>query len=88
MKLWQVLVDDAVRLQNKYPTNGKAIAQQHETIFNAWEKLKRKSANWPPVAIHNVSLRTYVVYFRGHRIYDPLSKPKNKLFAMLLVYQP
>lgn len=38
------MVDDAVRLQNKYPTNATAIVQQQETVIKAWENLKKKSA--------------------------------------------
>lgn len=40
----QILVEDAGRLQKKYPTNAGAIQQQQEIVIGAWEKLKRKSA--------------------------------------------
>lgn len=40
----QILVEDASRLQKKYPTNAGAIQQQQEIVIDAWERLKRKSA--------------------------------------------
>ena len=41
----QVLVEDSVRLQAKYPgDNAHAIAQQQETVVEAWNTLKENSA--------------------------------------------
>ncbi|CRK98513.1 CLUMA_CG011869, isoform A [Clunio marinus] len=41
----QVLVEDSVRLQSKYPgDNAQAIAQQQETVVDAWNTLKENSA--------------------------------------------
>lgn len=41
----QVLVEDSVRLQAKYPgDNANAIAQQQETVVDAWNTLKENSA--------------------------------------------
>lgn len=41
----QVLVEDSVRLQAKYPgDNASAIAQQQETVVDAWNTLKENSA--------------------------------------------
>lgn len=41
----QVLVEDSVRLQAKYPgDNAQAIAQQQETVVDAWNTLKENSA--------------------------------------------
>lgn len=41
----QVLVEDSVRLQAKYPgDNAHAIAQQQETVVDAWNTLKENSA--------------------------------------------
>lgn len=41
----QVLVDDSIRLQAKYPgDNAEAIAKQQETVIVAWNTLKENSA--------------------------------------------
>ena len=41
----QVLVEDSVRLQAKYPgDNAQAIAQQQDTVVTAWNTLKENSA--------------------------------------------
>lgn len=41
----QVLVEDSVRLQAKYPgDNAQAISQQQETVVDAWNTLKENSA--------------------------------------------
>ncbi|XP_058061720.1 spectrin beta chain, non-erythrocytic 1 [Anopheles bellator] len=41
----QVLVDDSLRLQTKYPgDNAKAIAAEQENVIQAWNVLKEKSA--------------------------------------------
>ncbi|KAL5291928.1 SPTBN5 family protein [Megaselia abdita] len=39
----QVLVEDSVRLQAKYPSNASAIAQQQEKVVTAWNDLKERS---------------------------------------------
>ncbi|XP_037933014.1 spectrin beta chain, non-erythrocytic 5 isoform X1 [Teleopsis dalmanni] len=39
----QVLVEDSVRLQAKYPSNATAIAQQQDKVVAAWNDLKEKS---------------------------------------------
>lgn len=40
----QVLVEDSVRLQAKYPSNAAAIANQQDNVVAAWNELKEKSA--------------------------------------------
>lgn len=40
----QVLVEDSVRLQSKYPSNAASIAQQQQNVLDAWEILKEESA--------------------------------------------
>lgn len=40
----QVLVDDSVKLQTKYPSNSDAIKKQQEKVISAWEVLKEESA--------------------------------------------
>ncbi|XP_017057853.1 spectrin beta chain, non-erythrocytic 1 isoform X2 [Drosophila ficusphila] len=39
----QVLVEDSVRLQAKYPSNAAAIAQQQDKVVAAWNDLKERS---------------------------------------------
>ncbi|KAH8300440.1 hypothetical protein KR018_005664 [Drosophila ironensis] len=39
----QVLVEDSVRLQAKYPSNAAAIAQQQDKVVDAWNDLKERS---------------------------------------------
>ncbi|XP_055911888.1 spectrin beta chain, non-erythrocytic 5 isoform X2 [Eupeodes corollae] len=39
----QVLVEDSVRLQAKYPSNASAIAQQQDKVVTAWNELKERS---------------------------------------------
>lgn len=39
----QVLVEDSVRLQAKYPSNATAIAQQQSNVIDSWNMLKEKS---------------------------------------------
>ncbi|XP_017842227.1 spectrin beta chain, non-erythrocytic 5 isoform X2 [Drosophila busckii] len=39
----QVLVEDSVRLQAKYPSNATAIAQQQDKVVAAWNDLKERS---------------------------------------------
>ncbi|SPP87212.1 spectrin beta chain, non-erythrocytic 5 isoform X2 [Drosophila guanche] len=39
----QVLVEDSVRLQAKYPSNAVAIAQQQDKVVAAWNDLKERS---------------------------------------------
>lgn len=39
----QVLVEDSVRLQAKYPSNASAIAQQQDKVVAAWNDLKERS---------------------------------------------
>lgn len=39
----QVLVEDSVRLQAKYPSNASAIAQQQDKVVTAWNDLKERS---------------------------------------------
>ncbi|XP_055716448.1 spectrin alpha chain, non-erythrocytic 1 isoform X3 [Phlebotomus papatasi] len=40
----QVLVEDSVRLQTKYPSNAEAIAQQQQNVIESWNVLKEKSS--------------------------------------------
>lgn len=40
----QVLVEDSVKLQAKYPSNADAIAHQQDNVIQAWNALKEKSA--------------------------------------------
>lgn len=40
----QVLVEDSVRLQAKYPSNATAISHQQDNVVHAWNELKEKSA--------------------------------------------
>ncbi|XP_023176009.2 spectrin beta chain, non-erythrocytic 1 isoform X1 [Drosophila hydei] len=39
----QMLVEDSVRLQAKYPSNAAAIAQQQDKVVAAWNDLKERS---------------------------------------------
>lgn len=39
----QVLVEDSVRLQAKYPSNADAIVQQQSNVIDSWNMLKEKS---------------------------------------------
>lgn len=39
----QVLVEDSVRLQGKYPSNADAIAQQQNNVVDSWNMLKERT---------------------------------------------
>ncbi|KAL7032822.1 hypothetical protein ACKWTF_007407 [Chironomus riparius] len=61
----QVLVEDSVRLQAKYPgDNAAAIAQQQNTVVEAWNNLKENSAHRSDQLAASCDLQTFLTQVR------------------------
>jgi spectrin beta len=61
----QVLVEDSVRLQAKYPgENAKAISQQQVTVVDAWNTLKENSALRSDQLAASCDLQTFLTQVR------------------------
>lgn len=61
----QVLVEDSVRLQAKYPgENAQAIAQQQATVVEAWNTLKENSAHRSDQLAASCDLQTFLTQVR------------------------
>lgn len=61
----QVLVEDSVRLQAKYPgDNAQAIAQQQETVVHAWNALKENSSQRSDQLAASCDLQTFLTQVR------------------------
>ncbi|XP_055376264.1 spectrin beta chain, non-erythrocytic 1 isoform X2 [Condylostylus longicornis] len=60
----QVLVEDSVRLQAKYPSNGSAIAQQQEKVVTAWNDLKERSTARADRLAASYDLQTFLTEVR------------------------
>lgn len=61
----QVLVEDSVKLQTKYPgDNATAIAQQQSTVVEAWNNLKENSAHRSDQLAASCDLQTFLTQVR------------------------
>ncbi len=61
----QVLIEDSVRLQAKYPgENAKAIAQQQATVVEAWNTLKENSVHRSDQLAASCDLQTFLAQVR------------------------
>ncbi|XP_037904390.1 spectrin beta chain, non-erythrocytic 1 isoform X3 [Hermetia illucens] len=60
----QVLVDDSVRLQAKYPTNASAIASQQEIVVTAWNDLKERSTLRSDQLTASIDLQSFLTEVR------------------------
>lgn len=61
----QVLVEDSVRLQAKYPgDNAQAIAQQQETVIESWNMLKERSAQRSDQLAASCDLQSFLTQVR------------------------
>lgn len=61
----QVLVEDSVRLQTKYPgDNAQAIAQQQETVVDSWNTLKDHSAKRNDQLAASCDLQSFLTQVR------------------------
>lgn len=61
----QVLIEDSVRLQGKYPgENALAISQQQATVVDAWNTLKENSAQRSDQLAASCDLQTFLTQVR------------------------
>lgn len=61
----QVLIEDSVRLQGKYPgENALAISQQQATVVDAWNALKENSAQRSDQLAASCDLQTFLTQVR------------------------
>ncbi|XP_055694009.1 spectrin alpha chain, non-erythrocytic 1 isoform X2 [Lutzomyia longipalpis] len=60
----QVLVEDSVRLQTKYPSNAEAIAQQQQNVIESWNILKEKSTLRNDQLAANYDLQSFLAQAR------------------------
>lgn len=60
----QVLVEDSVKLQAKYPSNAESIAKQQANVVEAWEILKEESAHRSDQLAASYDLQNFLTQVR------------------------